>query len=177
MANIKKWCLPETTKKAVYEGIYPAVISMSKLTSKEVEKDDVKFIREIVSLSFTTLASVPFLDQTNGKICVEQQYYFDVPFHVNALNGISRAAGVAKLQDTDELEAKTVMIGIINRSYEKDGETFVVPQFGHGLFSYAPISEKSKIEFIATDYPDGNITEEDYKKWFKEKIALYKEPK
>jgi len=177
MADIKKWCLPEPTKKPVYAGIYPVVISMSRFSTKEVEKDEVKFNREVVSLTFTTLGVVPLPDGTNGKICVEQQYYFDVPLHVKALNGISRASGVPELKDTDELEAKTLMIGITNRSYEKEGKTSTVPQLGYGLFSYAPISEGSKIEFIANDFPDGNIEEEDYKKWFKDKIALYKQPK
>jgi hypothetical protein len=178
MADIKKWALPETTKKPVFEGIYPAVISMSKLFTKEVEKDDKKFQREIVSLTFTTLTEVPFPDKTNGKITVEQQYYFDVPFHVNALNGIARAARVPKLLDTDELESKTVMIGIINETFQtRDGEEVTVPKFGFGLFTYAPMSEKSEIKFIANDFPNGDISEEDYKKWFKDNIALFKEPK
>lgn len=178
MADIKKWALPETTKKPIFEGIFPVVISMSKLFTKEVEKDDKKFQREIVSLTFTTLSEVPFPDKTNGKIVVENQYCFDVSFHVNALNGIARAAGISKLTDTDELEGKTVMIGIINETFQnRDGEDVTVAKFGSGLFSYAPISAKSEIKFIANDFPNGDISEDDYKKWFKDNIALFKEPK
>ena len=178
MANIKKWCIPETTRKAIYAGIYPAVISMAKVFSKEIEKDDVKTMVEIVSLTLTTLQEVPFPDQTNGKIVVEQQYRFDSQFHQNALNGIARAAGIAKLEDTDELEGKTVMVGIMNHSYEKDGETYTYAQLGSGLFTYAPISAKSEIKFMASDFPAGTeFTEDDYKLWFKENIALFKEPK
>ena len=140
MADIKKWCVPETTKKAVFEGVYPLVISMAKLTNKEVEKDDRKFQREIVALTMSTLQNVPFPDGTEDKIVVEQQYYFDVQFHLNALNGLARAAGVPKLTNTDQLEGKTLMGGIVNRSWEKDGETFTAPQFGFGLFSYAPMT-------------------------------------
>lgn len=178
MANIKNWALPESTRKQVFEGIYPCVISLTRLFSKEKEKNGETINTEVVSLTFTTLQGVPFPDGTEDKITVENQYHFDVSFHVNALNGIARAAGVPKLNDTDDLEGKTVMIGIINETYQnRDGEDVTVPKFGYGLFSYAPVSEASKIEFIANDFPDGNIDEEDYKKWFKDKIALYKAPR
>lgn len=178
MVDIKKWALPETTKKAIFEGIYPVVISMSKAFTKEVERDDKKIQREVVSLTFTTLTDVPFPDKTNGKLIVEQQYYFDVSFHVNALNGIARAAGISKLTDTDELEGKTVMIGIINETFmNRDDEEVTVAKFGSGLFSYAPMSEKSEIKFMANDFPNGNISEDDRKEWFKDNIKLFKEPK
>jgi hypothetical protein len=66
----------------------------------------------------------------------------------------------------------------VNRTYEdKDNVSHAYPQFGYGLFSYAPVTADSKIEFIANDYPDGEITEEVYKEWFKQKVALYKSPK
>lgn len=178
MVDIKKWCQPEATKKPVYEGFYPAIISMVKTFEKDAEKNDIKFKREVVSLTFKTLADVPMPDKTSGQIIVEQAYYFDIPFHVNALNGIARAAGVPELTNTDQLEGKTVMIGIVNETYQnKDQEDVTVPKFGYGLFSYAPVSAESKIEFIANDYPDAELTEEIYKDWFKQKVALYKSPK
>lgn len=178
MADIKKWCQSEATKKAVYEGFYPAVISMVKTFEKDAEKNEIKFKREVVALTFKTLAEVPFPDQTSGQIIIEQQYYFDIPFHINALNGIARSAGIKELTNTDQLEGKTVMIGITNRSYkDNDNVTYTYPQFGFGLFSYAPVTPESKIDFIANDYPDQELTEEIYKEWFKQKVALYKSPK
>lgn len=182
MADIKKWCQPEPTKKAVYEGIYPAVISIAKTFEKEVEKNGVKVKREITALTFKTLADVPFPDKTSGQIILENSYYFHVNFHVNALNGIANAVGVKELTDTDQLEGKTVMIGITNSYYTpSDGEEVITPQLGDntpgGIFYYAPITPDSKIEFIASDYPEQTLTEEIYKEWFKTKLAAYKSPK
>ena len=178
MADIKKWCQPEATKKEVYEGFYPVLISMCKAFEKEAEKDDRKFQREVVAVTFKTLVDVPFPDKTSGQIIVEQQYYNDIPFHVNALNGLARAAGVPELTNTDQLEGKTVMVGFTNRTYEdKDNASHTYPQFGFGLFSYAPVTPESKIDFIANDYPDGGLNDDIYKEWFKQKVALYKSPK
>ena len=75
MADLKKWCQPETTKKEVYEGFYPVVISMVKTFEKDAEKDDVKFKREVVALTFKTLTEVPFPDKTSGQIIVEHQRF------------------------------------------------------------------------------------------------------
>lgn len=177
MANIKDWYQPETTKKAIYEGIYPAIISMAKVFSKEAETDDgVKFQRRTITLTFKSLSEVQFPDGTTGNIVVDQNYFQDKPFCVNSLNGLARAAGLPKFEDTDQLEAKLVMIGLANYSYtDNEGTTHTQPQMD--LFTYAPISEDKNVVFIATDYPNGGLDKDDYKKWFKEKIALYKQPK
>lgn len=178
MADIKKWCQPETTKHAIFDGFYPVVISMGKTFEKEVEKDDKTFKREVVALTIKTLGDVPFPDGTSGKIIVEQQYNFDSQFHVNALNGTARAAGVKELTNTDQLEGKTLMMGIINRYWnDNEGITHAQPQLGFGLFSYAPLTEDSQVEFVATDHPGVELTDEILKEWFKKKVALYKSPK
>lgn len=178
MADIKKWCQPETTKHAIFDGFYPVVISMAKTFEKRVEKDDKPFTRDVVALTFKTLADVPFPAGTTGKIIVEQQYNFDSQFHVNALNGTARAAGVKEFTNTDQVEGKTLMVGITNRYWvDKEGVTQAQPQLGFGLFSYAPFTPDSQVEFVATDHPGVELTEDILKEWFKEKVAQYKSPK
>ena len=82
MADIKKWFQPEITKKTIYEGIYPVVITTAKTFAKEAKReDDSTFQREVVALTFKTLTDVPFPDKTTGRIVVEQNYYFDVQMH------------------------------------------------------------------------------------------------
>lgn len=178
MSEIKKWFQPETTKKAVYEGIYPVVITAAKAFTKEVEREDNStFVREVIALTFKTLQDVPFPDKTNDRIIVEQNYYFDVQMHQNALNGIARAFGLEKFTCTEDFEGKTGIIGIINREFQtNDGETKTVPQFGWGLFSYAPMSDKAQIEYIANEI-DHKPTDDEYKEWFKQHLANYKQPK
>lgn len=180
--DIKKWFQPEPTKKAVYEGIYPVVITNAKAFEKEQDKEDdngkkYSVKREVVALTFKTLSKVPFPDQTSDYIVVEQQYYFDVSMHVNALNGIGRAFGIEKLENTEDFEGKVGIIGIINRDYTaNDGSTKTVAQHGYGLFSYAPMSDKAEIEYIANEIPT-KPTEEEYKEWFKKHLGEYKQPK
>lgn len=177
MSDIKKWFQPETTKKAVYEGIYPVMITAAKNFTKESEKDNQTINREVVAVTFKTLSEVPFPDKTSEKIVLEQNYYFDVPMHVNGLNGLARACGIQDLHDTDQLEGKTCIIGITNREFQtNDGDTKVVPQFGWGLFSYAPMSDKAQIEYIANEI-DHKPSDDEYKEWFKQHLASYKSPK
>lgn len=177
MTEIKKWFQPETTKKAIYEGIYPVVITAAKAFTKEAEKDDKTFEREVIALTFKTLQDVPFPDKTTDRIIVEQQYYFDVQLHQNALNGVARAFGLEKFTCTEDFEGKTGIIGIINRTYEtNDGDKRTVAQYGYGLFSYAPMSDKAQIEYIANEI-DHEPNDEEYKEWFKKHLANYKQPK
>ena len=177
MSEIKKWFQPETTKKAVYEGLYPVVITAAKAFTKEAEKDDKTFDREVIALTFKTLQDVPFPDQTTDRIIVEQNFYYDVQMHQNALNGVARAFGLDKFTCTEDFEGKTGMIGIINRTFEtNEGEQKTVAQYGFGLFSYAPMSDKSQIEYIANEI-DHTPSEEEYKEWFKKHLANYRQPK
>lgn len=177
MANMKNWVQPEVTTKAIYDGFYPSIIAMSKLYDKKMEKDGKEVIRQTLALTFRTLQEVPFPDQTTGKITVEQEYFFDVNFHMNAVNGIARAAGIPNFQDSNDFEGKTLMVGMINRTYENNnGETKTIAQFGTGLFSYAPICENSQVEFAANDFPEG-FNEDDLKTWFKDTVATYKTPR
>lgn len=175
--EIKKWFMPELTKKEVHEGFYPVMITAAKCYTKEAEKDGKTFEREVIELTFKTLQDVPFPDGTTDKILVNQNYYFDVDMHRNALNGLARAFGISELSNTDQFEGKTGMIGIINRSYQtSDGETKVNPQFGYGLFSYAPINQNAKVEFIANEM-QGALDDNAYKEWFKRKKQNYIQPK
>ena len=178
MADIKKWFQPEITKKAIYEGIYPVVITAAKAFTKEAKReDDSTFQREVIALTFKTLTDVPFPDKTTGRIVVEQNYYFDVQMHKNALNGIARAFGVDGFCDTDQFEGKTGLIGIINREYQNhEGETKTIAQCGFGLFSYAPMCENAQVEYIANEI-DHKPSDEEYKEWFKKHLASYKAPK
>lgn len=177
MGNLKKWFVPEVTKKEVFEGLYPVVITAAKVFTKEVEKDDKTFNREICSVTFKTLQNVHFPDKTEEKIVVEQNYYFDVPMHINALNGMARAFGINELDDTSQLEGKTGLIGIVNREYQtNDGETRKIAQFGYGLFSYAKLAQNATIEYIANEI-QGKPTDEQYKEWFKNHLANYKVPR
>ncbi len=177
MTNMKNWVQPEVTTKEIYEGFYPVVIAMSKLFDKKMEKDGVVTVRQTLALTFKTLQEVPFPDKTQGKIVVEQEYYFDTSFHMNAVNGIARASGIPNFQDSNDFEAKTLMIGMINRHYEsRDGEAKTIAQMGTGLFSYAPLCENSQVEFAATDHPEG-YNEDKLKGWFKTTVAKYKTPK
>lgn len=173
MGDIKKWFQPETTKKEVYEGIYPAVITAAKSFTKETEKDGKTVNREVIALTFKTLQPVPMPDKTNEKIVLEQNYYFDVKMHQNALNGLARAFGVPEFTSTNDFEGKTGIIGITNRYYEnQDGVRCAVPQLGWGLFSYAPMNQNAKVEFIANEIT--NPTDELRKEWFNEHLKAYK---
>lgn len=181
MADISKWFEPELTKKPIFEGIYPVTIIAAKAFEKEQDiKENGKTItrkRDVVSITFKTRQQVPFPDKTNDYIIVEQQYYFDVKMHVNALNGLARAFGIDKLQNTDEFEGKTGVIGLTNREYDaNDGIKKSVAQFGWGLFSYAPACPCEKIEYIANEIA-GKPTEEEYKEWFKHHLTPYKQPR
>ena len=181
MGNLTEWYEPEQTKKTIYEGIYPATIIASKTFEKEqdVEENGKKKKRKkkVVSLTFKTNQAVPFPDKTTDNIIVEQQYYFDVQMHRNALNGLARAFGIEKLDDTSQFEGKVGLIGLTNREYDaNDGTRKTIAQFGWGLFSYAPMCPDAKIEYIANDI-QGKPTGEQYKEWFKDHLAPYKQPK
>lgn len=177
MSEIKKWFQPETTKKAIFEGIYPVVITAAKSFTKETEKGEKTVEREVLALTFKTLSDVPFPDKTTGRILVEQQYYFDVQMHQNALNGLARAFGLETFTSTEDFEGKTGIIGIINHDFEtNDGETKTIAQFGWGLFSYAPMNDKAQVEYIANEI-DHKPSDEEYKDWFKKHLANYKQPK
>lgn len=177
MGNLQQWFQPEPTNKAVFEGIYPVVITAARTFTKEKETDDKKTIqRNVVELTFKTLGKTQFPDGSTDNIIVSQQYYFDVSMHVNALNGIARAFGIEQLSDTSQFEGKTGIIGITNREYQnKDNETKVVPQFGWGLFSYAPNCPNAQVEYIANEI-SGKPTDDQYKEWFKKHLANYKQP-
>ncbi len=178
MGNLTNWFIPEKTTKAVYEGVYSVLITAAKLFQREKETDDNKTImRDVVELTFKTLSKVPFPDKTEDNIVVSQQYYFDVPMHQNALNGLARAFGIEKMEDTSDFEGKTGIIGITNREYQaNDGTQKVVPQFGWGLFSYAPMCDKFQIEYIANKI-QSKPTDDQYKDWFKEVLGKYRQPK
>lgn len=178
MGNLTNWFMPEKTSKAVWEGVYPVVITAAKLLQKEKETDDNKTVmRDVVELTFKTLSKVKFPDNTEDNIIISQQYYFDVQMHQNALNGLARAFGIEKMDDTSDFEGKVGIIGITNRDYQaNDGTQKTVPQFGWGLFSYAPMSDKFQIEYIANTI-QGKPTDDQYKEWFKEKLAQYRQPK
>ena len=178
MGNLTNWFIPEKTTKAVYEGVYPVIITAAKLFQKEKETDDNKTImRDVVELTFKTLQKVPFPDKSEDNIIVSQQYYFDVQMHQNALNGLARAFGIDKMSDTSDFEGKIGIIGITNREYDaNDGTKKVVPQFGWGLFSYSPMSDKFQIEYIANKI-QGKPTDDQYKDWFKEILGKYRQPK
>lgn len=183
MTDIKKWFQPETTKKQVFDGIYPVMISQAKTYAKEVEKEKVMVQREVVELTFKTLhKEIPFPDKSKDLIVVRQLYYFDVDMHVNALNGLARACGIDNLSDTDQLEGKICIIGIMSRDWEaqnkETGEMEVkyTPQMGEGLFCYAPMASGAEIEFVATDHPNG-VDKDEHRKWCNEKLAKYKSPR
>ena len=115
MADIKEWFQPEPTKEAIYEGIYPVIIYQAKTGMRESEKDGQTINRKYLSITFKTIEKVPFPSGNSDNIIVEQIYYLDTQFHVNAVNGISRAVGIAKLEATEQLEGKPLIIGIMNR--------------------------------------------------------------
>lgn len=176
MADIKEWCQPETTKKAIYDGLYPVVITACSAFANKIEEDGGSYIDRGVSLTFKTLTDVPFPDQTNGRIIVEKQFSMGKDFLKNAFNGIARAAGIPEFKDTQDFDAKTLMIGFTNYSYtNNEGVEITLPQVE--LFSHAPMCENSKIEFIATEHPNVEFTKELKREWFKSKVALYKSPK
>ena len=59
MGNLTNWFMPEKTSKAVWEGVYPVVITAAKLFQKEKETDDNKTVmRDVVELTFKTLSKV-----------------------------------------------------------------------------------------------------------------------
>ena len=43
MGNLTNWFMPEKTSKAVWEGVYPVVITAAKLFQKEKETDEILF--------------------------------------------------------------------------------------------------------------------------------------
>lgn len=179
--DISKWFEDEPTKKMIFEGIYPVIISTVKAfdKDKEVEENGKKYIkkREVISLTFKTLQAVPFPDKTQNNIIAEQQYYFDVKMHVNALNGLARAFGLNQFKDTKDFEGKVGLVGLTNREYQTtEGEIKYIAQMGWGLFSYAPMCEGAKIEYIANEI-QGKPTDEQYKKWFDEHLKPCKQPK
>ena len=108
MADIKKWFQPEITKKEIYEGIYPVVITAAKAFTKEAKKeDDSTFQREVIALTFKTLTNVPCPDKTTGRIVVEQNYYFG--FGKEFLNKIGKAqTGKEKIDESDYMKMKYI---------------------------------------------------------------------
>ena len=181
MADISKWYEPEPTRKTIYEGIYPATIIAAKSFEKEQEYEEngktLTRKREVIALTFRTNTPVSFPDGTTDNIVVEQQYFFDVKMHVNALNGLARAFGIDKLTNTDQFEGKVGLIGITNREYDaNDGSKKTIAQFGWGLFSYAPMCPGANIEYIANEIQT-KPTEDEYKEWFKSHLEKYKQPK
>lgn len=186
MANISDWFAETTTTKVIFEGLYPVMVTNAKLFDKEIDEETHEKTK-IVELSFKTLSDTQFPDGSADKITVKQEYRFDWDFHKNALNGIARALGLGKFQDTSEFEGKTCIIAITNKKYEKDGEQKTVAQLGYpqesstgkvyaSLFAYAPIpATGATIEYIASEIP--NPTNEDYKQWFTKHLGNYKQPK
>lgn len=173
--DISKWYKAETTTKQIFEGIYPVVIVGVKPYTKEVEKDNKTFNREIMEVTFKTTQDVPFPDGTSDKITVKQNYYFDVDMHVNAFNGVARTFLGKQFKTTEDFDGKIGMIGIINDTYEKDGETKYSAKMGAGLFSYAPMPASPVIEYIANDIQ--NPTDEEKMEWFKTHIKNLKPAK
>lgn len=179
MGNLTNWFQPEPTKKMIYEGIYPAVIIAARLFTKDKEVDNQTIQREVVELTFKTLNPTQFPDGTQDKIIVSQQYYFDVQMHQNALNGIARAFGIDKMEDTAQFEGKTGIIGIINREYDaNDGTKKYIPQLGEGLFSYAPMAQGAEIDYLGNHLSGENLLNKDKRmEWFKSALSKYKQPK
>ena len=178
--DISKWYKAETTTKQVFEGIYPVMIAGVRTFTKEAEKElpnkqKVTYNREVLELTFKTTQDVPFPDGTNDKIVVKPNYYFDVDMHINAFNGVARAFLGKQFKTTEEFDGKVGMIGIVNHTYEKDGETKYVAQMGTGLFSYAPLTANPTIEYVANDIQ--NPTDEEKQEWFKAHIKNLKPAK
>ena len=135
----------------------------------------ITYNREVLELTFKTTQDVPFPDGTNDKIVVKQNYYFDVDMHINAFNGVARAFLGKQFKTTEEFDGKVGMIGIVNHTYEKDGETKYIAQMGTGLFSYAPLTANPTIEYVANDIQ--NPTDEEKQEWFKAHIKNLKPAK
>ena len=173
--DISKWYKAETTTKQVFEGIYPVMISGVRTFTKEAEKDGKPYNREVLEMTFKTTQDVPFPDGTNDKIVVKQNYYWEVDMHSNAFNGVARAFLGKQFKTTEEFDGKLGMIGIVNHTYEKDGETKFVAQMGTGLFSYAPLTANPVIEYVANDIQ--NPTDEEKQEWFKAHIKNLKPAK
>ena len=179
MGNLTNWFQPEPTKKAIYEGIYPVTIIAARVFTKDKEVDNKTIQREVAELTFKTLGATQFPDGPQDKIIVSQQYYFDVPMHQNALNGIARAFGIDKMEDTSQFEGKVGIVGIINREYEaNDGTKKYIPQLGEGLFSYAPMAEGAKIDYLGNHLQSEDALNKDKRmEWFKNTLANYRQPK
>jgi len=177
MTDISMWAQPEITMKDVYAGLYPMTIIAARAFKKEMELEDgTKFMEDMAELTLRTTTEVPLPDGTNEKIVVKQAYQISRDWLVNALNGIGRAVGINILKSIQEFEGKTVMFGV--KSWARDTDNGVEYRAQpHFAFTYAPITESSKVEFIANDFPDGETSKEDMDKWFKDKVNSYKSPK
>ena len=176
--DIKKWFQAQVTTKQIYEGFFPVAIIQASAWVKEDEEN--KTQREVITLVFETLQEVGFPDGSSDKIVASQNLYFDVPMHRNSLNKVAHSCGLSKFTSTEDFEGKVCMAGLVNNTYERDGETRYVAQCGYGLFSFAPHSPGAQVKFLLTDFPPEQyeiITDEMRKEWFKRTTQNFMPPR
>lgn len=187
MGNLQNYYQPVPTTKECYVGVYPVTILSSRFLKEEKENDKGKVMgtRDVVEIVTKSTVPTQFPDGTTDNLIVSNKFYLTKvnvetgevttnDMHVNAINGLARACGIPKLDDTADFEAKTYMQGISNKEYEnKEGQLVKRPQFD-GLFNYAPMPQNGgQVHYLANDYPQG-ATEEEHREWFKQTLALYK---